>query len=328
LNSSNANEVNVNTIDIGLVTHPVTTFDTNSSEIKIVVVAPVMAMKTSLFLVRNTGSIEVARASIAHKLGDNRWLIHALLPMPASRYELTFDVGITDNPGSLERHKLSYLINTTEKSQVMLVSLDTPLFASFGFANFSSLCHWKNITIISPIKHRLGTGFVYFLVHMEEALKGQVGEMTRQTLNKMLTTRRISTLISSGEASRGSFTKESMGIIGKMKGAVADLTESVKTGGTQSGDMIKEVHRIMAEGCPNMVNHNLGAIHLDLSINRGKYRLRMRQRKDFPEFFEALVKLDRQDFNVELVYRGLQSAQYAPVKIAEWTCDGYRDIYR
>lgn len=323
-------EVNVNTIDIGLVTHPETTFDTSNSEVKIVVIAPVTAMRTSLWLVRNTGSVEVARASIAHKLGNNRWLIHALLPMPASRYELQFEVGITENPGPLERHRLTYLIGTTEKSQVMLVSLDTPMFASFGFPSFSSFNQWKNITIVSPLKHRLGTGHVYFLVHIEEATKGQLGETTRMCLSKLFTTRRISTLIETGELGKGNrtFSKETKATIGKVKNAFTDLSESMKGASTQSADMIKEVQRILAEGCSNVVQQNLGAIHLDLSVNRGKYRIRLQQRKDFPELFEALVNFSRSDFNVELFFRGLQSTQYAPVKIAEWTCDGYRDIYR
>merc|ERR1719359_964736 len=113
-----------------------------------------------------------------------------------------------------------------------------------------------------------------------------------------------------------------------MKHAFTDLQKSMQGGTAQSADMIKEVQRLLAEGCQNTVQQNHGAIHLDLSVNRGKYRVRLHQRKDFPELFEALVNFSRSDYNVELFYRGLQSTQYAPVKIAEWTCDGYRDIYR
>jgi hypothetical protein len=167
---------------------------------------------------------------------------------------------------------------------------------------------------------------VYFLVHIEDATKGQLGETLRLCLTKLFTKTRIGTLTETAEA--GEFSRQTRSTIGKMKHAFTDLTESVKGGPTQSADMVKEIHKVLAEGCQTQIQQNVGAIHLDLSVNRGMYRVRMQQRKDFPELFEAMVKLEMTDFNVELVFRGLQSQTYAPVKIAEWTCDGYRDVYR
>lgn len=143
------------------------------------------------------------------------------------------------------------------------------------------------------------------------------GTMNSEDLNKTDATLRATTGGSKSSSLRHSVTGAT-----RMSSTLGSL------GATTNMDTccaIGALHDLLSDpdqGIESFVQDTAGGVHLDLSINDGKYMHRLRQRPDFPDLHEGTFQFDENEAGskIEMFLRFPRghASSYIPLKISEW----------
>lgn len=281
-------------LTLGLVSHPQQSFVTTTPELTIVLCSQnIAAIVPSLSLFRGDSYEQLHRTVLVYKFED-RFLVRVKLPLGGCIYELKFAVSTQQSPGTLLQHPLRYWISAADECPNILLSLEHPLSQKFGYVVASPAAQVHGISFLAPDIYRVTVGPCYFLVHVDPDAQGQ---------------------------SRNSVHDEH-GQTGR-----ATLFEELLRRGQGSGSCAvwTDFHSKLRESLEPCCQEAPGGLHLDLSVQDGKYVVRMRRRRDFPEFYEAWLRFseDEASHHVDLFARPATSsaeerAGYAPISLARW----------
>lgn len=317
-----------------LVSHPSLTFTTDIHDMTISVCCPeAIMLQANLFLLRASadhGKVEIRRATWVLKCGTY-FVIRVKLPLSQSRYELHLRPSSTaDAPTD---RTVRYNIVATEACPSMLVTLDHSLKEKFGFTYQSPLSQPRGVTVIAPVLHRVRSGFVYFLVHVDaEAYAEPDKQSQAQPYGTNLFSHRLAPSHTGDHAadkhnkSHMLHDKHNMSRHGSMSSNTSQfhLTKSV----------MDTFHEILKPGLEPVIQDIRHAVHIDISVLQKaepeggaaavsqRYVKRLQRRPDLSEFYDRLLWFpdDDADCIIEMILRfpKSQTEQYTPLKIGEW----------
>jgi hypothetical protein len=315
----------VDNIDIGLVSHPKTTFTHGEVDLTICVHAPrACAMQSAVYIVRAAvRAVEVPRASYVRKIGD-RFFIRLKLPMANTRYELRLKASGPWAPLKFEPHPLVYTIHADETVPNLLMSLDHPLTEKYGFAQVQNSMQCYGVTVIAPYSFRLvNSNHVYFLIHVDR--KNKYWPSDPRSYEGI-------------EAGPSLFTcrlpepRKDIGNDGKNKG-FGDVgekrpelrIENKRDQLSLSINALSGFYNTIKGGLARQVQESDDDVHIDIVLDQGSHNstcVQLMPRPDFPDLFEGLILFADEDAGskVEAFIRfpKEQKCEYQPHKLAEW----------
>lgn len=307
-------------LDLGLVTHPKLSFVSHSLDVVIALEGKnVSALQATLFLKRmNVEEEEVARATYVIRLQD-RFIVRVKAPLSGVAYRLGLAASSWTNHGVLVQHPLNYTIVIPLSTPGLLPSLEHPLASKFGHVEVSIAAQVHGITMLAPDSHRVPAGYCYWLAYVDPEMRRKwQGERPAPSYDDTTLFRErlhgVSMHDAAAAAGRRVTSRSGRGVHRDPESAfgVHDFHQAIKT------PLEPHCRDVDAD------------VHLDLSVNSGKYIFRMRQRMDFPDFYEALFRLGEDDIGqrVELFVRfpRLQTASYAPQFLARWLVVGNESL--
>jgi len=299
------------------VSHTSLSFATDTADVTIVVRSDHAAwLRGTLALVRRSGDELIGRSTQVLKLGSH-FVVKAKLPMAGQKYRLYLAVATLDVPDTLCAPSLSYLISTTDLCPSILLENDAIMFRQYGYAELQCISQLCGLSLIAPAAHALHPGFCYFLLHVDAFAPGGGGmsSLTHGKLEKQVDDIghpsklecKPSVLFNRRLVPRGGFRLR----------AGADTVEV--TPSTSCYHMQAALREVLE----HYVQDTGGFVHFDVSIADGRQLVRLMQRVDFPELFEAYVWLTEDDIDtkVRLFMRRpkVHVVDYASEKICEWS---------
>jgi len=299
----------VSMVQIGLVSHPDLEIHTDVVDITIALRCDsLVAIIPALYLSRVSGNEEVPRAAQACRIAD-QFIVTVKVPMASARYELHFLVTPASAPDMAMQHPLTYVIVSADKVPNLLVSMQHPHAQKFGFAPLVATAQLNRISVIAPVSYRLCIGPVYFLFHVPELATEPIASDGQEH-----PTSAFSSMTDTIEGTAGGGTT----LFSTRLRRYAERVGHTKLATLNwAGDLHQALATTLGDNCQDSV----GDLHLDVSIG-GRYVLRLKQRNDFPELFEALLNFGEADAGsrVEVFLRRpkTQAEDYAPQKLGEW----------
>jgi len=345
-------------LPIGLVSHQNTSIVTNSVDVRITLYsAHVAAMRSELCIIRFGGEEEVVpRATQDQRLEGNFFFVRVKLPIARCRYELRFLVSPPEDPGHLQRHPLKYTIATSDGCQTLLSSLEDPLCRKFGYAELSLVAQLHGIVVLAPTVHRILVGQCYFLVYVNKAIALAMAHTCAKAAETAAKAKAETK--ARGAATAATLPPERPGTTDPKNRSVVNTTQCRQSATTlftkrlegmpeeestssaadgemrqqklkkqqsqafQSVTMMEELHQKTREKLEPRTQDGEGDIHLDVMMHDGRCMHSLRERCDFPGFYEGLVLFNDADTAsiVRLQFRTphVQAAVYAPRALGEW----------
>lgn len=300
-------------VTIETVSHHKLEFTVSAVNLDIMIRSPdAAALDADLVLVRYGGDEEVIPGGAQiQKLGTH-YIVRTKLPMPHSRYELRFFGSLPGAPGVFAEQPLRYIITTSDSCQTLLASLEDSLVHRFGYAKVTPEAQRFGLQVLEPILRRVDVGQAYFLVRVD---KSQALEAARR-------------LREGGDAAVSSEEKLRMTSLfshrlqpkAPVRTGVSHGSEPVSPKDPEANILWKKMHDLLGH-CSQDCD---GRVHLEISMEhlQGCMTHRLRERPDFPGFFEGLVTFKESDSarSVQLLLTcpGVEDYQYRPLKAAEW----------
>jgi len=290
------------------VSHPDASIITSAVDVRVVLRGEqVAAMRAELYVMHfGEQEEEVMHATQIQKFPNHHFFVRVKLPMARRRYELRFLVsGHGDPPGALRRHPLKYMISTSQTCQTLLSSLEDPLLSRFGYAKISLLAQSHGIIILSPLTWRVAVGHCYFLVYVDTSVALPSARADAEAADLPC--------------------EDAVDDVGTTLFSQRLLSDKESCSPRSShfhGTDVFELHRKCRDALEPHTQNCGGEVHLDVSIHNGEYMHRLRERLDFPGFFEGLVSLSDADATtaVKLLirYPRVHAAEYSRRTIGEW----------
>eukprot|EP00746_Dinoflagellata_sp_MGD_P122754 gnl/MRDRNA2_/MRDRNA2_57544_c0_seq1.p1 gnl/MRDRNA2_/MRDRNA2_57544_c0~~gnl/MRDRNA2_/MRDRNA2_57544_c0_seq1.p1 ORF type:complete len:1123 (+),score=136.92 gnl/MRDRNA2_/MRDRNA2_57544_c0_seq1:305-3370(+) len=323
----------VDNIEIGLISHPKTTFTHSEVDLTICLHAPrACAMQSAVYIVRAAvRAVEIPRASYVRKIGD-RFFVRLKLPMANTRYELRLRASGPWAPLKFEPHPLVYTIHADESVPNLLMSLDHPLTEKYGFAQVQNSMQVYGVTVIAPYSFRLvNSNHVYFLIHVDRHNKNwptdprchegvEVGP-------SLFTCRLPEPRKDIGDAKRkmsGLPDVSGLNFSGDQKRPELRI-ENKRDQLNLSINALSGLYSTIKGGLSRQVQEADDEVHIDIVLNQGNSSstsVQLQPRSDFPDLFEGLMLFADEDAGskVEAFIRFPKESklEYQPYKLAEW----------
>lgn len=315
----------VDNIEIGLVSHPKTTFTHSEVDLTICIHAPgAIAIQSAVYIVRAAvRAVEVPRASYVRKIAD-RFFIRIKLPMANTRYEMRLKASGPWAPLKLESHPLVYTIMADETVPNLLMSLDHPLVEKYGFTQVQNSMMYYGVTVIAPCTFRLvNKNHIYFLLHVDRKNKNWPTDPPSQTCGKepgpSLFSSRLPDHVPVAK-------KDALGESGTIGSQTKSLrVENKRDQLSLSINALTTFYSSFQGGLSKQVQESDDDIHIDIVLGLGTMSstaVQLSPRSDFPDLFEGFILFADEDAGskVEAFIRfpREQKIEYQPHKLAEW----------
>lgn len=319
----------------------------------------VSALRADLVIIRYGGDEEAApRATQVQKLCDSYFLVRVKLPMSRCRYQLRFQASPLTAPEQLQDlEDPVYTITADDQCQTLLSSMDDPHLRKFGLAQVMSAAHRHGVVVLAPLTHRIIVGQCYFLVYVDKEValeqawsaqqkaqgamptrprasfsEGPQGECSPRcgppALATTLFSKRLLPRKKSWRVSKtGGFPRQVSAVLPDAsqpspKGSEAGTSAAGALNPGPQPAKIAELHAIMQEYVEPFAQDSNGEVHLDLMMHDGANVHRLRERHDFPGFFEGFLSFAEAEHMtaVRLLIRFPKTHvfSYWPKEVAEW----------
>lgn len=339
------------------ISHKTPSITTNSVDVTVTLRSEeVAAISADLYIMRFGGEEEqIHHAAQAQRFQDSFFVVRVKLPMARCRYELRLNTSCHRTPGKLEPHWLKYTITTGDMCQTLLSSLEDPLIRKFGYAELSPAMQLHGFVLLAPLTYRIMVGRCHFLVYVDtrkaldralassspadiagsgvlprdDAQKNSHGtplweeEQRAENPSSLLTTLFSERLRMQGDGATKSGRSRSKSPRQASKAASRRSNVSIPGKDTTlSPGMVDELQRLLRTTLEPNAQDSIGGVHMDVVLNNGECVCRLRERADFPGFFEGFFTFSDADAGspVRLQFRtpAVHPAVYAPRLIAEW----------
>jgi len=307
----------------------------------------VAALRADLVIIRYGGDEEAApRATQVQKLWDSYFLVRVKLPMSRCRYQLRFQASPLMAPEQLQDLVAPvYTIIAEDSCQTLLSSMDDPHLKKFGLAQVMSAAHRHGVVLLAPLTHRIIIGQCYFLVYVDrEFALEQARSAQQKAQGAVLTGLRTEPHERSPEecaprcgpqapattlfSRRLLPSRESRRRASKLASAAFPPDSAQHTPAAAALNpgpqpaKIAELHAQLQEYVEPCAQDAGGEVHLDLVMHGGANVHRLRERHDFPGFFEGVLSFAESEHMtaVRLFIRfpTTHILSYCPMEVAEW----------
>jgi len=311
-------------------------FSTNSVDVTILLKSAEAATLTGhLNLLRFGGEEEMIPCGTqVQRIGKDHFLLRAKMPMSRCRFELRLMTSTFENPREMLQHPVKYMISTGSSCQTLLSSMEDPKWRKFGLAELQPVIQRYGVFIFTPYTKRIEIGPCYFLLYVDKEMAlstaaAEVSEARKEDVEEAsFMKRRVAMKSPRGSRhtmkSKMLFSKRLMCEESASRSASASTGFGIGEPFTKIGDHVT-VHELQRHLCRVLQPHTQDTsaeIHLDIALRSGEVLHRLRERPDFPGFFEGFFNFEAADalslVRLYIRFPQLHSFEYAPRKLAEW----------
>lgn len=319
---------------VELVSYQEGQFSTNSVDVTILLKSAEAAILSAhLYLLRFSGEEEMIPCGTqVSRLGEDHFLLRAKMPMSRCRFELRLMTSTFDNPKEMFQHPVKYLVSTSSSCQTLLNTMEDTKWKKFGLVPLQPVSQRYGVFIFAPYTKRIEIGTpCFFLIYVNKSLAlstaaAEVMEARKEDVEEASFMKRRHAV----KERKKKITPKTLFKQRLMCDQANVSRTSSSASGFYTGEPFKVGEHVTVHELQKHLWHVLhphtqdssSEIVLDIALRSGEVLHRLRERPDFPGFFEGFFNFEASDVfsQVRLYIRfpQLHSFEYAPRKLAEW----------